>query len=278
MTRTQPTPHRLLPALVALALLTGTAQAADDGRWHFKLVPYAWFPGVSADLDTVVPGVIGPNRGQPRDLNVSAEVNPNNYLSDLQFAGMLFGEARKGPWLIYTDLIFADFASQDTRVRHVSGPRGEVAGEIGRNASFDLSTTIWTQGVGYALVQDPHWDLDLLAGFRFLDQSSHLTIYTQDERGRFLHGFQTSMDQQVWDGVIGVRGEARIAGTNWFVPWYGDIGGGNSNWTWQALVGVGYRFDWGDITLAWRTLAYHFDDNSLDLKLAGPGLGFGFSW
>ena len=278
MTRTHTVPPRLLPALAALALLTGVAAAADDGGWHFRLVPYAWFPSLSADLDTLVPGVMGPDRGQPRDLTVSAEVNPDNYLSDLQFTAMLSGEARMGRWLIYTDLIYADFASQDTRVRHVSGPYGELAGELGRTARFDLSTTVWTQGFGYALVQDPHWNLDLVAGFRFLDQSSHLTIYAEDGHGRFLAGYQKSTGDQVWDGIVGVRGEARIPGTNWFIPWYGDIGGGNSNWTWQGLLGLGYRFGWGDVTLAWRTLAYHFDDNSLDLRLAGPGLGIGFNW
>lgn len=265
------------PVLAALALLAGTAQAVDDGRWRFKLVPYAWFPGVTADLDTVFPGVIGPQR-EPRDVSVSAEVDPNNYLSNLDFAGMLIGEARKGPWLVYTDLIVTAFSSQNTQVHHRNGPRGELAADIARTATFDLSSTIWTQGFGYALVRDPHWSLELLAGFRFLDMSSHLTIYAQDERGRFLRGYRKSMDQQVWDGIVGVRGEVRIADTNWFIRWYGDLGGGDSNWTWQALLGLGYRFDWGEVTLAWRALSYHFDDNSLDLKLSGPGIGFGFSW
>ena len=45
---------------------------------------------------------------------------------------------------------------------------------------------------------------------------------------------------------------------------------------WQALVGVGYRFGWGETTLALRSLSYDFDDKDANLRFTGPALGVTF--
>lgn len=36
----------------------------------------------------------------------------------------------------------------------------------------------------------------------------------------------------------------------WFVPYHFDIGVGESTLTWQAAVGLGYAFRWGDVVAA----------------------------
>jgi hypothetical protein len=66
--------------------------------------------------------------------------------------------------------------------------------------------------------------------------------------------------------------------SNWFIPYYADVGTGDSNLTWQAMLGLGYRFDWGHVTLAYRALGYDFNKDNTDLTLYGPGLGVGFRW
>lgn len=50
------------------------------------------------------------------------------------------------------------------------------------------------------------------------------------------------------------------------------MGIGWSNLTWQAIQGLGFRFDGAGITLAWRALGYVIDDGDVDLNLSGPGL------
>ncbi len=61
------------------------------------------------------------------------------------------------------------------------------------------------------------------------------------------------------------------------MPYYGDIGAGSSNTTWQALLGVGYRFAWGDAVFVVRSLSYNFTDSSeLDVRMIGPALGASF--
>jgi hypothetical protein len=273
---------RCAPALAALGLFAGAACAhaapADDGRWHFNLVPYLWLPAVSGSVDTVVGGLPGVDGRTARPVDVSGTINPDSYLSNLKMALMLIGEAHQGRWLIYSDLIYTNLGSQATSVRRVTGPRGNLSGQIARNATTDMSSTIVTLGGGYAVVDTAGWELHLVAGARFFDLSSDLTLSLQDGQGRYLFARKASMDRQVWDGIVGVRGEVRFAGGNWFVPYYADVGAGTSSWTWQALLGLGYRFDWGAVTLAWRALAYDFTRNDAKLTLSGPGLGVSIRW
>lgn len=266
-------------AAAGISAPAAAASSADpyDGNWHFTITPYLWLPALSGSVDTDVPGLLGPN-GEPRQIKASGDINPDSYLSNLQMAFMLSAEARKGNWSILTDIIYTDFSDQDTRLKSVSGPKGELSTEIARNAKVDLSATIWTLAGGYTVVRDPNWNLDLIAGFRYLTTDSTLNLSTQDERGRYLRSHDVSMDQDELDGIIGARGRIRFRDTHWFMPYYADIGAGSSNWTWQALLGLGYSFDWGDATLAWRAIGYEFDGNNVDLTFNGPALGVGFHW
>jgi hypothetical protein len=40
--------------------------------------------------------------------------------------------------------------------------------------------------------------------------------------------------------------------------------------TWRALIGVGYRFGWGDLLLTARTLSYSFNDDAVNMRFTGP--------
>jgi hypothetical protein len=57
----------------------------------------------------------------------------------------------------------------------------------------------------------------------------------------------------VWDGIVGARGHVNLT-EKWYLPFYADIGTGQSKLTWQALGGIGYRFKWFDFTVAYRYL------------------------
>ena len=55
-----------------------------------------------------------------------------------------------------------------------------------------------------------------------------------------------------------------------------SVSTGSSNWTWQALLGVGYAFDWCEVNLSIRNLSYDFGKNDADLRMTGPTLGATF--
>lgn len=42
--------------------------------------------------------------------------------------------------------------------------------------------------------------------------------------------------------------------------------------------GLGYSFDWGDLSLSLRSLSYEFDKDDADLRMTGPALGVTFRW
>lgn len=279
-----------IPALAALTqatvLSTGVLIAAPaaaqsdsfDGNWHFNLTPYLWLPNLNANLNYDLPPRAAELLNSPDAQHLNAEIGPNDYLSNLKFALLLNGEVRKGAWSAFTDILYLDLGDQDAAVRTLHGPRGETLATIDRQGKIDVSTTVWTLGGSYTLAHGAWGHLDLLAGFRYLAMDTELEWQVEGNRDRLDRGGKISSDETLWDGLIGVKGRILFADSRWFMPFYLDAGTGSSNWTWQALLGAGYRFDWGDVTLAVRSLSYDFDENDADLRLTGPMLGATFRW
>lgn len=263
--------------LLLLVCACGVARA-DSAGWQFKLEPYIWLPSAEATVDATVRGL--PRRGgEPRDLSIDARTDPGNYLDNLEMAFMLAAEARYGRFLLLTDIMYVDFGTQHSDVRHVSGPRGVFTSDISRSADLNLSSTIWSLAAGYRVAESDALEVDLLAGGRYLNMDSALKLSVVDSTGRLDREHQLDLDQQVWAGIVGARGRLRLD-QRWFVPWYVDAGAGDGATTWQALLGLGYGFGWGDVTFAIRALGYHFDSNDkdMDLTLAGPALGVSLRW
>jgi hypothetical protein len=270
----------MLAALAVLGLSASSAivPAADqvdpyDGSWHFTLTPYVWLPNVNGTIDG---HVLGSNLG---DFRASTEIGPNDYLQNLQFGAMATGEVRKGDWSVFTDIIYIDFGDQRSRVRDITGPEGRLLSNIDRNATTSLSATVWTLAGARTLVRNPKGNLDLLAGFRYVDVASELKLNIIGSDGVVDTSARSSRDLTEWDGILGVKGQIRLGDGRWYMPYYLDVGTGSSNWTWQALLGVGYAFDWGDVNLSIRSLSYDFNDkDDADLRMTGPTLGATFRW
>jgi hypothetical protein len=272
---------RTLTTLAVLGLAAASpainhaSDAVDpyDGEWHFTLTPYLWLPNLNATLNGQV---LGSNLG---DFRASSEIGPNNYLQNLKFGAMVNGEVRKGDWSAFTDVIYIDFGDERSKVRNITGLEGQSLSTIDRNAKTSLSATVWTLAGARTLVQKPTFKLDLLAGFRYVKIASELKLNITGTGGVIDRNSRSSRDLTEWDGILGVKGQVRIGEGRWFMPYYLDVGTGSSNWTWQALLGVGYAFDWGDINLSIRSLSYDFNSkNDADLRMTGPTLGATFRW
>jgi len=118
-----------------------------------------------------------------------------------------------------------------------------------------------------------------LAGFRYVDVASELKLNIRGSDGVVDTSSRSSRDLTEWDGILGIKGQVRLGGGRWYMPCYLDVGTGSSNWTWQALLGVGYAFDWCDANLSIRSLSYDFKGkNDADLRMTGPTLGATFRW
>jgi hypothetical protein len=84
-----------------------------------------------------------------------------------------------------------------------------------------------------------------------------------------------------WDAIIGVKGRVAFgANRAWYVPYYVDVGTGDSDLTWQAVSGIGYAFYWGELFAVWRYLDYNFKSGAKieDVNFNGPAIGVAFRW
>lgn len=264
----------------ALALAAGTltssasAQDLTAGDWKFRATLYGWFPTIEGTTSHPPPA-----SGHTLNLDVG------DYLDNLRF--IFFGalEARKGRVGVFTDYIYLDFDAEQGTSRDVtlSGPLGRI--EIPAGAVADVNVRLrgwaWTLAGTYAVIERPDYEMQLLGGLRYLKVNNTIDWRFQGNVGSLpplaLTGATTSKPD-VWDGIVGVKGRAAFGDGRWFAPYYFDIGTGQSDLTWQAMIGVGYTFTWGELFAAYRHLDYKFDaDEGLqDISFSGPGVGVSF--
>ena len=230
--------------------------AQDENSWQFEATLYGWYTDIGGTVKH--PGGVVP--GGPFDVDAS------DILDNLNMVFMGSFEARKNKWSIITDLIYLDVGNdKDTTVKTGSG--------VPLNANVDLGITAWilSGAIGYDVVQSDHGTLAVVGGVRYT------TLDVDAKLGVLRRQAESSGSEGLLDGIVGVRGFITL-NENWYLPYYADIGTGGSELTWQALAGIGYRFSWGDIRLAYRYLSYDLDDGKHleDLNVSGPVLGIGF--
>jgi hypothetical protein len=273
----------IVGALVVLALLVPVrayAQAAGD-RWTFSLMPYLWLPGMDGTLR------YGPPAAGGASPNVS--VDADTLLGALDMAFMISGEARKGRWLIATDVIYLDLSSDSSAVKSIdfnpgSGPVNISNTALDAGTNTNIKGTVWTLVGGYAAVQDPRSTLDVIGGFRYFDLKAttdwqlSATVTGPTGAQTFARTGNVTKSEDLWDAIVGVKGRVKLGQGNWFMPYYLDVGAGDSTLTWQSVLGVGHAYKWGEVILAYRYLSYEQGGNKLveDLSFAGFGLGVNF--
>ena len=251
----------LLAALSGAAAAAGSTAPAESGDWQYGLMIYGWLPSVNGDIKLPLPRGLG---------NQSVSVSADQILDALQFTVMGSFEARKGDWSLFTDLIYLDLDGSDSKAATFSdGVTRTVL-----DGNLQLTGWVWTFGGGYTVWRNEGSYLDLLAGGRLLALDADLKLTGP---GPFQLGRKTSDSVDLWDGIVGVTGRAKID-ANWFVPYYLDVGAGSSQVTWQAAAGVGYAFRWGDVMLLYRHLQYDQNDDELlqNVSFGGGMLGVNF--
>ena len=126
--------------------------------------------------------------------------------------------------------------------------------------------------------------VDVLAGARLLDLKQTLTYNFSADVGPIVGPGRSGTSEanvSYWDGVVGTKGRFNFGNDRqWFVPFYADVGTGQSDLTWQVFGGLGYSFSWGQVLAGWRYLDYKFKSSSpkQDLDFNGPMLGVALSW
>ena len=264
----------LAAASLCLAALLGSpaasAQGSDD--WKFQAAVYVYLPSI--DGTTTFSGSGG---------GTDAGVDASKFLENLNFAFMGSFEADKGPWGALADVIYIDIGDSESPARNFS-----IGGTlpVGVNASvhYGLNGWLWTLAGSRSLVSTPTHELNLIGGARLLDIDQTIdwtlggnvgSVALPDRAGSRTTGVSN------WDAIVGLKGRAMFGeGQHWFVPYYVDIGTGESDLTFQAIGGLGYSFGWGDVVGAWRYLDYNMKSgNKIEgMTFSGPAIAVVFHW
>jgi hypothetical protein len=197
----------------------------------------------------------------------NAGVDAGAILDALQMAFMGALEFRKERWSLLADVIYLDLSDDN-------GSRVSLPGGGSIQTQVDLQLSGWQLGLygGYELHQTSRASLDVLAGVRHLSLDADATLGIAGPLPPSLSTRKLSRSADILDGVVGLRGRIELS-PNWFIPYHADVGAGDSELTWQAMSGIGYRASWGDLLLVYRHLEWEQDDDSLirRLSFSGPG-------
>jgi hypothetical protein len=248
------------------------AQSAQD-QWQFSAAIYGWLPTLSSK--TSFPTGTGGS---------SIEVDGGDVLDSLKMTFQGTITARRGQWGMMADWVYVDLGNTKDATRDVTVGGSELPASATANLSLDLKTNVLTLAGTYALVQQPGHQSSFLFGTRMLSLDERLDYTFSGNLGSVqLPGNSGRLTASAtnWDAIVGVAGRFKFGdGQRWFVPYYADVGTGESKLTYQLQTGIGYSFGWGDLVATWRYLDYDFksDSNVQSLTANGPAIGAVFRW
>lgn len=263
-------------ALAALALagapLAAQAQAAPkaDG-WQTNLTLYGWFPGFS-----------GSTNFPTSDGGPAINVNSDTVIDNLKFAFMGTLDVHNGRWGVFNDLIYFNVGGNKSDTRDFSIGGGSLPASLTASINYDLKAWVWTVAGEYRVIASPAYTMDVLAGARMINLDQTLDYGLSGDLGNTGISGRTgsaAVSKTNWDAVVGVKGRYAFGDKReWFIPYYLDVGTGQSDLTWQGAIGLGYQFSWGAVTAMYRYLDYDFGSGSKveDLSASGPQVGVTF--
>lgn len=260
-------------------------EAGSD--WRYRLTPYLWLPTIDGSLKYSLP----PGSGGSPELSVG----PTDWLDLLNAGLLLSGSASRGRLSIYSDLVYLSLTSKnDGRVLTVDdtvtvpGTRIPIpiSADFNLNTRTGLDGLVWSVAAGYELASTETSSLSGFVGARYfgVDASSSwdLTADISVPGVGVVLPAQGSIGEDVdlWDALIGVRGQFKLGEGRWATLYHLDVGAGDSDLTWNAMVGVYYAYGWGDLVFAYRHLAYDQSSNKFlqDFSFGGPGFGATFKF
>lgn len=220
-----------------------TSQATEE--WRFQLTPYVWMTGLGGDI-------------QPFQAAPTAHIHRSfsDLLKELDAALFLSGTARKGAYVLQTDLSHA--ATSDTAQL-----------PLGLTANTKIRQTSWTLTGGYNWQSSPNSSIDVMAGGRMW--RIHASVYSPGL------GLAAASSTTFTDPIVALRWRYELA-PRWSTLLYADAGGFGigSKSTWQAMGAINYQIkDDLHLSFGYRQLNvdYRKQDKRLDFRLGGPLVG-----
>jgi len=212
-----------LTLCLSAAFWPAGVSAAENDSWQFGASIYGWFPDISGETAF---GLSGGN-----DFQIGIE----DILDNLQFTLMGVFDARKGRWGFLTDAIYMDVGNSQSGVREGSIGGTPIPTTATADVKLDIESWIWTLLGYYRAFDQPGRSLDVVAGARYLDVTQKVDWSLSGAIGAIPPVYRSGSAKASltnWDAIIGIRGRFAFgAKQTWFIPYYLDVGAGDSDLT-----------------------------------------------
>lgn len=136
----------------------------------------------------------------------------------------------------------------------------------------NLKVNIFTSLLSYHVWENDEAYINLGLGARLFHLSGDVSL---NSSSNFFPDLKGDSSQDIWDGIIAFTGSYQFA-PKWSLRFYGDIGSGDSDLTWQTHLSCGYQCnDSLIVLLGLRQVGCQFESGNIDLEIAfsGPQLG-----
>lgn len=231
-------------------------------EFRYAITPYVWLPGMNGKLDY--------KNNQVAD----TKLNSSQVASQADVALFLDGEVHYGNWGVMGNAVYSKSSSLGSKTVL------PTYGGVSIDSNTDSWMGVYTVAGTYTAFANSVIYVDALAGARFLNMNSKVQLRATELPTGYSGDKTLYAGLSLTDAIAGLKGRFRISDSRFFVPFYVDAGGGSATakFTSQQMLGLGYSYGWGDITLAYNNLYYSLSKNNVSsyLNMGGPAVAATF--
>ncbi|OGT40111.1 MAG: hypothetical protein A3F12_03695 [Gammaproteobacteria bacterium RIFCSPHIGHO2_12_FULL_38_14] len=235
--------------------------ASQNQQWEFQVAPYLWALNMNGSVQT------GPVR-------THVDESFRDILNDLNYAGMIWLDARKNKWDIFFNALFSELTDKDTDFGITIKTKSKFS-----IYSAGVSYEIYKRSFRYKRISLRYISIEPYVGARYTLNDVTLTIPSLSIR---------SVNNKNWtDPYIGLKLNF-IFNKQWRFVAAGDIGGVNKNHnSYDINAFVGYTLKSYQSTTFYaglRELYQRYETgNGVDryvwkMRIAGPLIGVAFKF
>ncbi|SLN73168.1 hypothetical protein ROA7450_04107 [Roseovarius albus] len=234
--------HSIAVAVAALSFASNQASAQSES-WDYRAFIYLWGAALGGSTTT----------GQDIDLDFGDVVDA------LDFGLMGSLEANHGALSLLGDFQYLSLSDD---------ANAAVGPGIPASADAEVDGFVFSGSAGYDFLHSTESQFIAFGGFRYMDLDTTANIAVGNGSQRISGGLSNV------DAIVGLRGSNKI-NEKWSISYYGDIGGGDSDLTWQTALTLDYRINSWDLSFGYRHLAWDVSNSAVlsDLSFSGPFIG-----
>jgi hypothetical protein len=236
------------------------AAPASAGNWHVDATTYLWFSGAHGNLAAF-------------GYNLGFKASISDLLSKFRFGITEIVDVRYKRLVLTSDLLWMTLSNTNTRtLLFPTAPQRSAQ----LSAELVSRTVLFTQKIGFRLVENGKVNIDGLTGFRFWHLGDTLTI-TPSPRGNNLYASKNWVDP-----LVGARIQVPLS-PKLLATIAGDVGGwgAGSQLDYQIVGALGYKIKPKlALDAAWRYLYLDYGQYpfTTQVALSGPVLGLTYSF